>query len=249
MNVQGRMVDVKTADGTMPVHLVVPEGEGPFAGVIVAMEAFGLNDHIKGVAGRIAREGYVVAAPDFYYRAPGDRVVGYDQLPRAIELMMELPGYDALAADVRAAIDLVEARPETDRGRIGMTGFCMGGFLTFLAACRVPQIRAAAPFYGGGIGRSMLPPSERRPHPPIEEAQGIAAAMVVFYGEKDAFIPPEECSLVKERLAQLGKDADVIVYPGADHGFFCEERPSYHEAAAQDSWRRLLRLFDTKLRG
>ena len=248
MNVQGRMVDVRTADGTMPVHLVVPEGEGPFAGVIVAMEAFGLNDHIKGVAERIAREGYVVAAPDFYYRSSGDRVVGYDQLPKAIELMMALPGYDAVATDVKAAIDLVESQKEADRGRIGMTGFCMGGFLTFLSACRLP-IEAAAPFYGGGIGRSMLPPSAQRPHPPIEEAAGISGSMIVFYGDKDAFIPPEECALVRERLAALGKDADVIVYPGADHGFFCEERPSYHEAAAQDSWRRLLRLFDTKLRG
>lgn len=247
MNVQGRMVDVKTADGVMPVHLVVPDGDGRFGGVIVAMEAFGLNDHIKSVAARIAREGYVVAAPDFYYRSSGDRVVGYDELPRAIQLMMDLPGYDAVTADVKAAIELVEAQKGTDKGRIGMTGFCMGGFLTFLAACRLP-IKAAAPFYGGGIGRNMMP-SERRPHPPIDEAAGISGSMIVFYGDKDGFIPPEECALVKERLADLGKDADVIVYPGADHGFFCEERPSYHEAAAQDSWKRLLRLFDTKLRG
>jgi carboxymethylenebutenolidase len=231
----------------MPVHLAVPEGDGPFAGVIVAMEAFGLNGHIKSVADRIAREGYVVAAPDFYYRATGNRVCAYTELPQAIQLMMELPGYDALTADVRAAIDLVEAQPNVTKGRIGMTGFCMGGFLTFLAACRLP-LKAAAPFYGGGIGRNMMP-SERRPHPPIDEAAGITAAMLVFYGDQDGFIPPEECALVKDRLAQLGKDAEVIVYPGADHGFFCDERPSYHEAAAQDSWKRLLKLFDTKLRG
>jgi carboxymethylenebutenolidase len=240
-------VEVKTADGTMPVHLVVPEGDGPFAGVIVAMEAFGLNGHIKAVAERIAREGYVVAAPDFYYRAPGERVCAYTELPKAIQLMMDLPGYDALTADVRAAIDLVEAQPGVTKGRTGMTGFCMGGFLTFLAACRLP-LQAAAPFYGGGIGRNMMP-SERRPHPPIDEAASITAAMLVFYGDQDGFIPPEECALVKERLAALGKDAEVIVYPGADHGFFCDERPSYHEAAAQDSWKRLLKLFDTKLRG
>lgn len=246
MNVQGGMVEVKTADGTMPVHLAVPDGEGPFAGVIVAMEAFGLNGHIKAVAERIAREGYVVAAPDFYYRAAGERVCAYTELPQAIQLMMALPGYDALTADVRAAIDLVEAQPQVTKGRIGMTGFCMGGFLTFLAACRLP-LKAAAPFYGGGIGRNMMP-SERRPHPPLDEAAGITAAMVVFYGDQDGFIPPEECALVKDRLAQLGKDAEVIVYPGADHGFFCDERPSYHEAAAQDSWKRLLKLFDTKLR-
>jgi len=79
----------RVADGKMPVHLVVPDGDGPFGGVIVAMEAFGLDGHMKSVAERIAREGDVVAAPDFYYRAVGERVVGYDQLPRAIELVME----------------------------------------------------------------------------------------------------------------------------------------------------------------
>lgn len=246
MDVQGEMVEIRTGDGVMPAYRSQPVGEGPFPGVIVVMEAFGLNGHIKEVADRIAREGYVTIAPDLYYRHPGERVCAYSELQRAIGLMMELPGYDAIVGDVRATIDHLEALPSVKRGAIGMTGFCMGGFITFLAACRLP-LRAAAPFYGGGIGRNMMP-SERRPHPPIEEAQGIGAKMVVFYGEKDAFIPPDEVALVKERLAALGKDAEVIVYPGADHGFFCEERPSYHAAAAQDAWKRLLRLFETTLK-
>lgn len=240
------MVEVGASDGAMPAYLVTPEGEGSFPGVIVVMEAFGLNQHIKSVAERIAREGYVVAAPDLYYRSAGERVVPYTELPKAIQLMMDLPGYEKIVADVRATMDLIEAQPGAAKGKIGMTGFCMGGFVTFLAACHLP-IKAAAPFYGGGIGRNMMP-SERRPHPPIEDAAGITGSMLVLYGDKDGFIPPEECALVKERLASLGKDAEVIVYPGADHGFFCDERPSYHEAAAQDSWKRLLKLFDTKLR-
>jgi carboxymethylenebutenolidase len=246
VNVQSKMVTVETADGAMPAHLAIPDGEGPFPGVVVVMEAFGLNAHIKDVADRIAREGYIVAAPDMYYRASGERVCGYDELPKAIQLMMDLPGYDAIVGDVRATIALLESQPGIDAGQIGMTGFCMGGFVTFLAACHLP-IKAAAPFYGGGIGRNMMP-SERRPHPPIDDAAGITGALLVFYGDKDGFIPPEEVALVKERLAALGKDAQVIVYPGAEHGFFCDERPSYHEAAAQDAWRKLLRFFETKLR-
>ena len=226
MNVQGRMVDVKTADGTMPVHLAVPEGEGPFAGVIVAMEAFGLNGHIKSVAERIAREGYVVAAPDFYYRAQGERVVGYDQLPKAIELMMGLPTYDAITADVKAAIDLLEAQKETDRGRIGMTGFCMGGFLTFLSSCRLP-IKAAAPFYGGGIGGLL------------DRADKIACPMLLFFGDQDPFIPNDEVAKIGKTLADLKKTAEVKVYAGAPHGFFCNERDSYRADAAKDAWTRL----------
>jgi carboxymethylenebutenolidase len=246
VNVQGKMVTVQASDGAMPVHLATPEGDGPFPGIVVVMEAFGLNGHIKAVADRIAREGYLVAAPDLYYRVPGARVCAYDELPRAIQLMMDLPGYDKIVADVRATIDLLESQPHVAKGRIGMTGFCMGGFVTFLAACHLPIV-AAAPFYGGGIGRNMMP-SERRPHPPIDDAAGISGAMLLFYGDKDSFIPPDEVALVKERLAALGKDAQVIVYPGAEHGFFCDERSSHHEAAAQDAWRKLLRFFETKLR-
>jgi carboxymethylenebutenolidase len=240
------MVQVQASDGTMPAYLSHPEGGGPFPGVIVVMEAFGLNQHIKDVTDRIAREGYVAIAPDMYYRGQGERVCGYDSLQRAIELMMALPGYDEIVADVRALMDHLNAQPAVQKGSIGITGFCMGGFITFLAACHLP-LKAAAPFYGGGIGRAMMP-SERRPHPPIEDAAGITAKMVVFYGDKDAFIPPDEVALVKERLAALGKDAEVIVYPGADHGFFCDERPSYHAPAAQDSWKRLLRLLETTLK-
>jgi carboxymethylenebutenolidase len=240
------MVEVRTDDGAMPAYLAQPQGEGPFPAVIVAMEAFGLNQHIKDVADRIGREGYVALAPDFYYRTAGDRVCDYASLPRAIQLMMDLPGYPSLVADVRAAMRFLDAQPTVRVGATGMTGFCMGGFLTFLAACHLP-LAAAAPFYGGGIGRNMMP-SERRPHPPIEDAAGITAPMVLFYGDQDAFIPPDEVALVKERLAALGKDAEVVVYPGADHGFFCDERPSYHAPAAQDAWKRLLRLFDKHLR-
>ena len=243
MNAKGEMVEILTGDGTMPAWAVRPEGAGPFPAVIVVQEAFGLNGHIKGVADRLAREGYRAVAPDLYYRS-ADRVAGYDDLPKAIGLMSALDDRK-IVADVRAVMDWIEAQPGTRQGRIGSTGFCMGGRVSFLAACHLP-VAAAAPFYGGGIGRVMMP-SERTPHAPIEDAAGIRAPLLLFYGDKDAFIPPEEVALVKERLASLGKQAQVVVYPGADHGFFCEERPSFHEAAAQDSWRKLLNFLDKNL--
>jgi carboxymethylenebutenolidase len=228
----------------MPAYVARPEGAGPFPGVIVVMEAFGLNRHIESVTERIAREGYIAVAPDLYYRA-AERVAEYSDLPKAIGLMSQLDD-KKIVADVRATMEWLDGQPGIAKGRIGITGFCMGGRVSFLSACHLP-IRAAAPFYGGGIGRVMMP-SERTPHPPIDDAAGIKGSLLVFYGDKDAFIPPDEVALVKERLASLGKDAEVIVYPGADHGFFCDERPSYHEAAAQDSWRRLLRFFEKHLR-
>lgn len=243
MNAKGEAVEIETPEGPMPAWFVRPEGKGPFPAVIVVKEAFGLNGHIRSVAERIAREGYVTIAPDLYYRLP-ERVAEYSDLPRAIGMMSRLDDRE-IVADVRAVMAWLDAQPAVRRGNIGITGFCMGGRISFLCACHLP-LRAAAPFYGGGIGRVMMP-SEKTSHPPLDDAAGITAPLLIFYGEKDAFIPPEEVALVRERLAQLGKQADVIVYPGADHGFFCDERPSYHEAAAQDSWRKLLRFFEKNL--
>ena len=244
MNARGEMVPVKASDGTMTGYFSRPEGSGPFPGVLVIMEAFGLNQHIKGVADRIAREGYLALAPDLYYRSP-DGVAGYDDLPKALQLMGGLS--DAkIVADLRAAHGWLQAQPGIRGDRIGVTGFCMGGRASFMAACHLP-VQAAAPFYGGGIGRSFQT-NERTPHPPLDDAAGIGCPMLVFYGDKDGFIPLDEVELVKGRLQQLGKRAEVIVYPGAEHGFFCDERPSYHAPAAQDSWKRMLKLFDEALK-
>ncbi|MFM7143125.1 MAG: dienelactone hydrolase family protein [Alphaproteobacteria bacterium] len=243
MNAKGEMVEIPAPNGSMPAWVFRPQGEGPFPVVIVMKEAFGLNGHIRSVAERIAREGYLTIAPDLYYRA-SDRVAEYHELPKAIGLMMQLDDRK-IVEDVRAVMAWAEAQPGVTRGKVGITGFCMGGRVSFLAACHLP-IAAAAPFYGGGIGRVMMP-SEGTPHAPIEDAAGIRAPLLMFYGDQDAFIPPEEVALVKDRLEKLGKEARVIVYPGADHGFFCDERPSFHEAAAQDSWRKLLSFFDKHL--
>jgi carboxymethylenebutenolidase len=229
----GQMVQIPTEDGTMGAYLSRPAGAGPFPGVVVVMEAFGLNDHIKAVTDRIAAEGYVALSPDLYYRE-ADRIAAYNDLPKAIGLMGKLKD-DRIVADVRTAIDFLKSQPGTRRDRIGMTGFCMGGRVSFLAASRLP-IQAAAPFYGGGIAGLL------------DGAAGISCPMVLFFGEKDGFIPLADVEKVRAKLASLGKDAEVVVYPRADHGFFCDERPSYQEAAASDAWRRLMELFAKHLK-
>lgn len=232
MEIKTEDIQITTSDGSMPAHVATPAGSGPFPAVIVAMEAFGLNEHIKSVADRIAKEGYVAIAPDFYYRAD-DRVAEYSDLPKAIGLMSALTD-DGILADVTAAIDTLKARSEVRNDRIGMTGFCMGGRMTFLSACNL-SIQAAAPFYGGGIGGLL------------DQADGISCPMVAFFGEKDGFIPLDEVNQVKAKLADLGKNAEVVLYDGADHGFFCNERESYDEAAASDAWSRVLALFRDNL--
>jgi carboxymethylenebutenolidase len=227
------MVKVKAADGDMPAFLARPTGPGKYPAVIVVMEAFGLNNHIKDVASRIAAEGYVALAPDMYYREP-NAVVGYDQLPEAIRLMTSLRD-DTIVADMAATVTYLQSQDFVRSDRIGVTGFCMGGRISFLTACKISGIKAAAPFYGGGIGGLL------------EQAPKITCPLLLFFGDQDPFIPNEEVTTIKSTLAKLNKTAEVVVYPGAPHGFFCNERDSYRPDAAKDAWERLKAFFKKHL--
>jgi carboxymethylenebutenolidase len=239
------MVQVATADGAMPAFLARPMVDGRHAAVVVVQEAFGLNAHIKDVGARLAREGYVTLAPDLYYREK-ETVVGYDNLPEAIRLMTNLWD-EKVVQDMGAVIAYLQQQPFVRANHIGVTGFCMGGRITFLTACRNPAVKAAVPFYGGGIG-SVMQPGERTPKAPLEYADGLRAPMLLFFGENDAFIPLDEVERIKRRLAELKKNAETVVYPGAPHGFFCNERDSYRPDAAKDAWERLLKFFAQQLR-
>lgn len=229
MEISSEMVQISAPDGKMRALLARPAGSGKHPAAVVVMEAFGLNEHIKNVAKRIAAEGYVALAPDFYYREK-DAVVGYDQLPEAIRLMQSLND-DKIVQDVDAVIRYLKAQDSVRADRIGITGFCMGGRISFLAACESKDLRASAPFYGGGIGGLL------------DRAQKLGCPVLLFFGDQDPFIPNEEVEQIRSTLAKPGKPAEVKVYPGAQHGFFCDERSSYHPEAARDAWQRLLDFF------
>lgn len=234
MATSANMVSIATSDGSMSAYLARPAAEGRHPAVLVIMEAFGLNAHIKSVAERIAGEGYVALAPDMYYRQP-NAVVGYDQLPEAIRLMTGLRD-DQIVADLSAAVRYLDGQPFVRADRLGITGFCMGGRISFLAATALPTIKAAAPFYGGGIGGLL------------DRAGAISCPMLLFFGDQDPFIPNEEVDRIRQTLADLKKPAEVQVYAGAPHGFFCDERDSYRADAAADAWHRLTRFLATHLR-
>src|SRR6266705_2805134 len=229
MDVETQTVEAPTAGGKVPAFLARPKDGTRAPGVLVIQEAFGLNDHIKDVARRIAGEGYVALAPDLYWRGGKGRTTRYDQLPEAIALMQSLKDPE-IVSDFGSAIAYLEKQAFVRSDRIGITGFCMGGRVSYLAACELPEkIKASAPFYGGGI--------------PIDRTPKLRAPVLAFFGEKDAFIPLDSVEQLKVELARTGKQAEVIVYPGADHGFFCDERASYQAEAARDAWERLKRFF------
>lgn len=236
MAIRTSTIEIATPDGSMPAHLAEPEAAGPHPAVVVLMEAFGLVPHIESVADRLAAEGYVTVAPDIYYRELPDNKVGYDRLGDAIALMQKLDD-QRFIADMGATLDDLAARESVDGARIGITGFCMGGRLSFLTACALPdRVAASAPFYGGGIPGHL------------EQADRIQAPLYLFFGEDDAFIPRDQVERIDARLKKLGKSYKLKSYPGAEHGFFCDQRVSYDPKAAEDAWKELRTFFAEHLR-
>jgi carboxymethylenebutenolidase len=211
----------------MAAHLAVPPGAGPRPAVVVVMEAFGLVKHVREVAERIAAEGYVAIAPDFYYRDAPNNTFGYDELPKALGLMQKVDD-GRFVEDMRATLGYLHSLPQVGDSKIGVTGFCMGGRLSFLSACTLSgEIAASAPFYGGGIVGHL------------GQAGGIRIPLYLFFGDKDPFIPLKQVEQIDVKLKELGVDYQLKTYPGANHGFFCNERESYQVEAAADAWKEL----------
>ena len=235
MDVETRSINIKTPDGSMPAHVARPKGaSGKLPAVIVVQEAFGLNENIKEIAGRIAAEGYQAVAPNFYYRE-GGKAVGYGALQEAIGLMGRWTDAQ-IVSDVRATVAALESDPGVRADRIGITGFCMGGRVSYLAACEIPTIRAAVPFYGGGIAGQQFTPGAAAP---VTLTAKMRAAIQLHFGENDAYIPLSAVEEIRQALQREKKDFEIHVYKGAGHGFFCRERADYNEEAAKLAWERM----------
>jgi carboxymethylenebutenolidase len=239
MDVTGSIVQLDTPDGKMDAYKAVPKEAGTYPGIIVLMEAFGLNDHIKNVTERIAKEGYVAIAPDLYHREP-ERIVPYAELQKAIGIMNRLQDSKVMD-DVGAAIGHLKSQSNVKANALGVTGFCMGGRFTYLtAAHHNKDIKAAVAFYGGGI--PMGNPS------PLSRTGEIKAPMYLFFGAKDPLIPMDHVGQINTELTSKKVSFQMKVYPEATHGFFCDERQSYNEAAAKDAWEKTKSFFAQHLK-
>jgi len=240
MDVTNTTVQLNTADGKMDAYVAQPQDGGSYPGIVVIQEAFGVNDHIKKVTDRLAAEGYVAIAPDIYHRE-SERIIPYAEMPKAIAALQRVVDGKAME-DVGASIAHLKSQSNVKAGAIGVTGFCMGGRLTYLtAAHHANEVKCAVPYYGGGI--PMGNPS------PLSRTKEIKCPMYLFFGAKDQLIPLDHVNQIKTELSGNKIAFQMEVYPEAGHGFFCDDRAmSYNAGAAKDAWEKTKAFFAQHLK-
>lgn len=240
-----RTTYVKVPNGELQIdaYLAEPKKEGKFPAIIVVQEIFGVNIHIREVTERLAREGYVAIAPALYQRTAPGFDVGYTpearQQGRAYKDQTKA---DELLSDIQATIAYLKTLPNVKGDELGTIGFCFGGHVVYLAAT-LPEIKATASFYGGGIPSSTPGGGA----PTITRTPEIKGTLYAFFGEQDAGIPLDQVDQIEAELKKYQIPHTIFRYPTAGHGFFCNHRDSYNAAAAADAWTHVLELFQQKL--
>jgi len=246
MTITTEHVEIPLAGGgTMGGYAATPEDGGPHPAVLVFMEIFGVNAHIRDVTERVAREGYVALAPDYFHRTGPGVEYGYDEegMAKGMQLLGALAA-DEMISDVNAALAYLRGRRDVRGNKIGCMGFCIGGHMTYLTACET-DVSAAASFYGGGIAASEGPGGQAST---LGRTGKIGGKILCLFGDKDGFIPMDQVDAIRDALQKAGTDHQVVVYPDCDHGFFCDQRESYAEGAASDAWQRVNDLFANELK-
>jgi carboxymethylenebutenolidase len=214
----GQDIKLTASDGfKLGAYRAVPAGK-PKAAIVVIQEIFGVNHHIRSVCDRLANEGYVAIAPSIFDRTQPDFQCGYspDEIATARKFIAN-PDWAAMLRDTEAAIDAVK-----DIGPVGIIGFCLGGSIAYAAATKLSGLSAAVGYYGGAVVRF----ADDKPTVPTQ----------LHFGEKDSGIPLTDVETIKAKRP----DVEVHIYPGAQHGFHCDERASYDKPSADIAWPRSL---------
>ncbi len=244
-NTEIRTTQVKVPNGDLQIdaYLAEPANQGKFPAIIVIQEIFGVNIHIREVAEKLAKEGYVAIAPTLFQRTAPGFEGGYSpedvQKGRAYK---EQTTADEILSDIKAAIAYLRTLPNVQGDALGSIGFCFGGHVVYLAAT-LPDIKVTASFYGGGIPNSTPGGGE----PTITRTPEIKGPIYAFFGLEDKGIPLEQTEQIETELKKHQITHAVFRYPGAEHGFFCNHRASYNPEAAADAWKHVLELFQKNL--
>lgn len=229
-------VTVMVGDHPMPVYCAQPKGKRNLPVVLVVSEIFGVHQHIADVARRFAKAGYLALAPDLFGRQ-GDPTA-YTSIPDLLKNLIAKVPDEQVMQDLDACVAWAY-RHRGDTQRIGITGFCWGGRITWLYAAHNPQVKAGVAWYGRLVGeKNALQPSY-----PVDVAPALKVPVLGLYGGRDEGIPLASVEAMRAALAKGSSGSEIVVYPEAGHAFHADYRPSYLAAAAQDGWKRCLGWF------
>jgi carboxymethylenebutenolidase len=227
----------------LPAYVARPADAKKHAAIIVVNEVFGIHAYIKDVCRRLAKLGYVAIAPNYFIR-DGDPSTVTD-MSQVFPIVMKARQAQVLG-DTSAALKWLQAQSFVKADHIGITGFCWGGGVVWMAAAKIPGIRAGVAWYGR-LAPAATPPAAGAPPAdptPLEVVKEIKIPVLGLYGEKDQGIPVKDVDAMRAALIAAGNTrCELIEYPGAQHGFHADYRPSYNEAAATDGWARLKKWF------
>jgi carboxymethylenebutenolidase len=211
-------VDLKVNGDHAYAYMAQPDDDAQHPGVVLIQEWWGIESHVCSLAQRLASEGFVVAVPDLYH---GKVVTEPDEAEKMI--MMLVGNVDRAAKEIIGALETLKAMPCVEPKKLGLMGFCVGGFLAFTVAARYSDLAAVVPFYGGGYDPT-----------PAEVAQ-VNAPILAIYGSQDHGIPPEQRERIQALYQEAGKDLTIKVY-NAGHAFVNPEHGMGNEEAAAQAW-------------
>lgn len=246
-NIVRRSAVITDGSNCLGAYMACPAGGGPYPSVIVGMELFGVTQHIRHVTDKVAALGYLAIAPDFYHRAEAGAELPYDAAGRSkgFALLHQVTRSDAVR-DVQAVMRFVRQQPRF-RGRIGFLGFSVGGHIGYLAATQM-DLAACAIFYAGWLANTDIELSQ--PEPTLSLTPGIArhgGCVIYFVGEQDILVTPSQRQEIANALIAAKVRHEMVVYPGVQHGFFCDERETFDKMASSDAWMRTQALFLSEL--
>jgi carboxymethylenebutenolidase len=228
---------VKVPGGEMPVYFARPANLANPPVILVAMEIFGLHEHIKDVTRRVAKLGALAIAPDYYFRR-GD-LTKVTEMPKLMPEVNSKPDAE-LMADLDATVAWAKAQGG-NTARLGITGFCRGGRTVWLYCAHNPDVKAGVAFYG-----SLVDPESQKavwPKSPIQSAPDMKAPVLGLYGEADQGIPLSQVDTMKSALQSAKKTFEIKTFPGAPHGFHADYRQSYRKEAAEAAWNEMQAWF------
>jgi len=227
---------IPSGDVQLPAYYALPAAGRGHPVVLVVQEIFGVHEHIRDLCRRFAKLGYLAVAPELYARE-GD-VHGIANIRDIMPIVQRVPDAQVLA-DLDAAVAWAQASGRANTRKLAITGFCWGGRIVWLYAAHNPRLKAGAAWYGRLTGES----TELQPHYPIDVAAALQAPVLGLYGGRDRGIPLESIEAMRTALKHSKVECRIEVFPGAEHGFNADYRPSYDPAAARVAWADMLAWF------